>query len=93
MPGRNRQHYAGDYARRAAAIRAAANADPLTRCWRCGRTLAEVRDAKPAATWDAGHLIDSDPASPLAAECSPCNRGAGARMGNASHDRPPPWMR
>ncbi len=56
-----------------------AYADPTTRCWRCGRTLAEVREVKPDATWDCGHL----PGGGWAAECSPCNRGAGARERNA----------
>jgi hypothetical protein len=79
MPGRNRAHYSGDYQRRARAVRQAANANPLTRCWRCGRTLDEHG---PGVRWDAGHLRDGDPTSPLAPEASSCNRSAGAAAGN-----------
>jgi hypothetical protein len=77
MPALNRTHYSGDYARRAAAIRAAAYADPNTRCGRCGLTLAAI----PGATWDAGHVHDGIPDSPLRPEHSTCNRTAGARLG------------
>jgi hypothetical protein len=76
MPARNRSHYRGDYARRAAATRAAAYANPDTRCARCGLTLAAV----PGSTWDAGHLHDGVPESPLRPEHSTCNRTAGARL-------------
>lgn len=79
MPGKRRDHYRGDYDRRARSIRAAANADPSTRCWRCGRTLAEH---KPGDTWDAGHIRDGDPTSPLAPEAASCNRSSGAIDGN-----------
>jgi len=72
-------HRSGDYQRRAAAVRAAAYADPTTRCWRCGKTLDQH---KPGTTWDAGHVIDGSPLSILAAEASSCNRSAGAAMGN-----------
>ena len=79
MPALDRSHYSGSYARRAAAVRAAAYADPDTGCWRCGLTLAEHG---PGATWDAGHVRDGDPTSPLMAEASRCNRSAGAIAGN-----------
>ena len=66
-------------------IRDAANADPTTRCWRCGLTLAERHRTHPHATWQAGHLVDGDLSAGLAAECStPCNSGAGARVSNAN---------
>ena len=72
-------HRSGDYARRAKAVRQAAYADPLTACWRCGRTL----DQHPAGdTWDAGHVLDGNPASALRPEASSCNRSAGASLGN-----------
>ena len=77
-------HYRGNYHVRSRQIRDAAYADPTTRCWRCHRTLPECRphrNGKPAR-WTAGHLIDSDPTSPLLPECSPCNKSAGARYGN-----------
>lgn len=78
-------HHSGTYQRRAQHIRDQANADPTTTCWRCGRTLAHHPphdDGKPAQ-WTAGHIIDSDPRSPLAPEASTCNYTAGARTGNA----------
>lgn len=80
-------HRRGTYRRRAKAVTDAAYADPSTTCWRCGKTLAEHgthRNGTPA-TWDAGHLIDGDEHSPLAAEASTCNRSAGATLGN--HNR------
>ena len=74
-----RQKYRGSYALKSRGLRAAAYANPDTRCWRCGRTLAQVAFDLPGrkVTWDAGHT--DDPARPLAAECSPCNRADGAR--------------
>ena len=64
----------GSYQVRAARVREAANADPTTRCWRCGG-LAVVGDP-----WQAGHVRDSDPTSPLAAEHQSCNTAAGSRL-------------
>ena len=77
-------HYRGNYQADARRVRAAAYADPSTRCWRCGHTLDRCkphRNGKPAR-WTAGHVIDSDPTSPLLPECSPCNKSAGATYGN-----------
>jgi hypothetical protein len=37
-------------------------------------------------TWQAGHVIDHDPASPLAPEASTCNTSAGATYGNARRE-------
>ena len=77
-------HYRGSYHVQARRVREAAYADPTTRCWRCRLTLPECkphRNGKPAR-WTAGHLIDSDPTSPLLPECSPCNKSAGATYGN-----------
>ena len=74
------------YKRQAAHVRAVAYGDPTTRCWRCGMTLEQVKRTKPHATWDAGHLVDGDLLAGLRAECSPCNRSAGARAGNAARE-------
>lgn len=77
-------HYRGTYHVAAQRVRATAYADPTTRCWRCGRTLdqhAPHKTGRPA-TWTAGHIIDSDPTSPLAPEASTCNKSAGATYGN-----------
>jgi hypothetical protein len=70
-------HHRGSHQRRAKKITAAADADPTTRCWRCGRTKAEH-----GRRWHAGHLVDGQVNGPLAAECEPCNTSAGARRGN-----------
>lgn len=75
-----RPHYHGDYKTRAKQVRDQANADPNTRCWRCGG------HARPGDPWQAGHLIDSDPTSPLAPEHRSCNTRAGASL---RHHTPP----
>lgn len=73
-------HRTAAYQRAAAAVRAAAYANPATKCRRCGLTLAEVRRIHPKATWDCGH---PDPGQTgYAPECSHCNRSAGATTGN-----------
>ena len=81
----NRAHHSGRYHAQAKAVRAAANADPTTRCWACGRTLAEHpphRNGSPAR-WTAGHVNDGQVGGPLLPEASTCNFSRGARMGNA----------
>jgi hypothetical protein len=78
MPAKARAHRRGSYQRDAARVRAAAYADRSTVCRRCGLTLAD----KPGDTWDAGHIHDGVPGSPLAPEHSSCNRSAGATAGN-----------
>lgn len=77
------EHHRGSFDRRAKRVRDAANADADTRCWRDGLTLAEHephRDGTPAR-WTAGHVIDSDPTSPLMPEASTCNFAAGGVSG------------
>jgi hypothetical protein len=78
-------HHRGTYHAASAKVRAAANADPETRCWRCGLTLPEHkphRNGKPA-TWTAGHTTDSQPGGHLAPEASTCNYAAGGRLARA----------
>lgn len=83
MPARDRTHYAGSYDARARAVRDAAYADVNTRCWRCGRTLAEAQaSSEKQVSWHAGHVYDGNVASPLLPEHSTCNTAAGARAGN-----------
>ena len=76
-------HHSGSYHRRAMALRAAANADPGTRCWRCGRTLAEHPPTKTgrAPRWTAGHVEDRNGnlTGELAPEPDVCNFTEGAR--------------
>jgi hypothetical protein len=74
VPGHNRAHYRGSYDRRARALVAAANADSETVCWRCGR---KARSGDP---WQAGHVRDGDPTSPLRPEHRSCNASAGAKL-------------
>jgi hypothetical protein len=72
--GERKAHYRGSYLRRAKALRAWANANPDTVCRRCGQ---KAREGDP---WQAGHVIDGDPWSPLAPEHQSCNARAGARL-------------
>lgn len=83
-------HYRGTYHARSRRLTKAAHADPTTRCWRCNRTLAEVRQTKPKAIWTAGHLVNGQVDGPLAPECSPCNYSHGASDGNAQRKRQTP---
>lgn len=73
----SRAHYAGTYQVDAKRCTDAAYANPATRCWRCGRTLAEHR-----RKWTAGHVEDGRVGGLLLAECEPCNKGRGASLGN-----------
>lgn len=84
MPSRDRSHYTGSYDARAKRVRDAANADPTTRCWRCGKTLAEARKMHPDrnVVWHAGHTVDGNNAFPLAPEHSVCNTSAGGAIGS-----------
>ena len=59
---RNREHYSGDYRRRAALVRATA-----VECWICHEG-ARVDDP-----WQADHVIPGDPDSILAAAHRSCN--------------------
>jgi hypothetical protein len=61
-PARKRDHYAGDYAKRAKAVRAAA-----VICWLCNEP-AKVNDP-----WQADHYLPGDPASPLLPAHRSCN--------------------
>lgn len=80
-----KQLYQGSYPVRAKIVRDRANADPSTRCRRCRGTYAEAKakwGAKGAA-WQAGHVVDGHPGSPLAPEHAYCNLAAGGRMARA----------
>lgn len=69
-----RNHYRGAYKRKARAVRQTAHRNPDTLCWRCGKP------AKPGDPWQAGHIRDGDPTSPLAPEHASCNAAAGATV-------------
>jgi hypothetical protein len=84
-------HHSGTHQRRAARLKARADADPTTRCWRCGKTLADHaphRNGKPA-TWTAGHPdgYEGVPDAPLLPEASTCNYSHGATYGNRQRKR------
>lgn len=79
-------HYRGGYQTQAKRITRAADADPSTRCWTCGLTLAEIHTTTPKAKWTAGHVNDGEVNGPLRAQCSPCNFSGGARITNQRNE-------
>jgi hypothetical protein len=81
---RDKPWHGGSYQRRAAALRAHANASRYTRCGRCGLTYDEyaIIHGEAAARWEAGHVVDSQVNGALQPEHSRCNRSAGASYGN-----------
>lgn len=86
---KNRSHHTDpEYIRLAAIVRAAANADPTTRCRRCGLTRAEALDlwGERRAAWQAGHIVDGNLAAGLAPEHAKWNASAGATAGNAARE-------
>ena len=84
-------HYRGSYDADAKRVRDAANADPYTRCWRCGRTLGEhppTRTGKPAA-WTAGHVRDGEVGGELRPEADVCNASRGGSQSTSAGRWPP----
>lgn len=82
-------HYAGSYHVRSRQLKAHANANPETRCWRCGLTrneYAAIHGDRPAR-WTAGHIHDGEVEGPLMPEHHRCNSSAGATMGNQRRQR------
>ena len=78
---RHRPHYHGRYYQLSKAVRQAAYANPLTLCWRCQKTYAQGLElyGREGAAWQAGHLVDGQPRSPLVAEHAHCNQSASHR--------------
>lgn len=74
-------HHSGAYQTTARRVVTAAYADPTTRCWRCGLTLAQHKPHHNGRRpwWTAGHLTDSEIDGPLAPEASTCNFAAGGK--------------
>ena len=71
-------HHRGTFGRRALALVAAANADPTTRCWRCGKTLTAhgpTRTGRPPK-WSAGHVNKGEVNGQLLPEVLSCNVAA-----------------
>lgn len=82
MPGKRRAHYRGSYPRDAAVVRAAAYANPKTRCQSptCKHGNGTLADHKPGARWTAGHVTDSQVGGRLQPEVDECNYAAGGRL-------------
>lgn len=78
-------HYMGDYHVRSQQVRAAANANPATRCWRCQGL------ALPDDPWEAGHVQDATPGGLLLPEHRSCNRRAAAYKTNHQHVNSRDW--
>ena len=77
-------HHRGTHQARAAKLVAAAKADPSTRCWRCGTTLAAHpphKNGRPAY-WTAGHVNSGEVNGEYRPEASVCNYKHGAAYGN-----------
>ena len=86
MPATNRRHHTHPhFVRNSPRVKAAAYADPSTRCIICGRTLAEgvALWGETRAAWDAAHVNDGEVAGALGPGHAHCNRSDGARRGNA----------
>lgn len=77
MAKRKADHHKGSYQTQAKRVRDAANANPDTRCWQCGKTKAEH-----GREWTAGHVNDGQVGGPLMPECERCNYSRGAKVGN-----------
>lgn len=75
-------HHRGTHQVRARKVVAAANANPDTRCWRCGQP------ARPGDPWQAGHVIDGQVDGELRPEHRSCNASAGATYGNRLRRHP-----
>lgn len=78
--GSKAAHHRGPHQRLSAIARAHYNADPNTRCARCGEP------ARPGDPWQAGHPHDGIVLhhwTQYQPEHAYCNQAAGARMGNA----------
>jgi 5-methylcytosine-specific restriction endonuclease McrA len=71
----SRPHYQGDYRKRAAAVRQAAQRDPFATCWLCGEV---AREGDP---WTADHVVPGDPQSPLMPAHRSCNSSRGDAKG------------
>lgn len=76
---RTPEHYRHGWRTRAKLIVRAAVLNPMTICWRCGLTMAEIRALNPGRTikWQAGHTDPGNSAKPSLAEHSLCNTRAG----------------
>lgn len=87
MSGIKGAHHRGTYHVDSAKVRAAANRNPATVCWRDGLTLAQH---PPGAFWTAGHVNDGETGGLLLPEASCCNFSRGAAAGNAQRTKPGP---
>jgi hypothetical protein len=79
-------HHRGRYHVLSRRVTAAAYANPLTPCWRCGRTLDQHPPTKTGRPprWSAGHLVDGQVNGPLLPEVLSCNARAGGKLRHAN---------
>ena len=84
MSTNRRHHTHPHFVRTGRALRAAANADPSTRCITCGGTHAEgvARWGERGAAWQAGHVNDGEVAGVLGPEHAFCNTSTGSLVGH-----------
>ena len=87
MGGVKGAHHRGRHQRLAKHCTDTANANPDTRCWKCHRTLAEIRRAKSNARWVAGHVVRAQVGGPYLPECSECSGREGAALTNTRNQR------
>lgn len=89
MSGQRKPWHTGTHPKVSAAIRAAAWANPDTRCWRCNRTLAEMPLHRTGRRpwWTGGHINDGQVDGAELPECSHCATSTGARRGNRMRER------
>lgn len=84
MPKTKGAHHRGTYHVASAKCRAAAYADPSTRCRRCRLTLTEARRRwGPRVRWTAGHVNRAEVGGQLLPECSHCAGREGASITNS----------
>jgi hypothetical protein len=81
-------HHRGGYQVQAKRVTTAALLDEATRCWKCNRTLEQVRQEHPphlTVHWCAGHVNPGEVDGELRPECSPCSDREGANLRNQGH--------
>jgi hypothetical protein len=90
MGYRKAQHHRGQHDKLSLICRTAWNANPATRCARCGLTRDEgIQQWGTNGLWEAGHKVDGHRATSVhdyQPEHRRCNRSHGAAAGNAQRE-------
>jgi hypothetical protein len=81
-------HHRGTFHVQGRHVRQSAYANPATKCWRCGLTLADYakQHGTQAARWTAGHVRDGEVGGVLLPEHFRCNVQAGNRARNPTSE-------